>query len=130
MSFQMAVKESTEIPNSKIYHDVLTPEQAKACLNVHQESLTVHTQIQSGMMLMGADWDLQEIHDLLDNPNVILQIGGSHCIAIGHGLVAIRPNDKPLFISHNDKLFELKNANQLSVVKVPFDGPEPVAGGQ
>jgi len=92
------------------YVDVLSPEQAKECLSIDLESLTVHTEIQSGMMLMGADWDLQEIHELLDDPNVIIQIGGSHCIAIGHGLVAIRPNDKPLFISHNEKLLELKAA--------------------
>jgi len=111
------------------YVDVLSPEQAKECLSIDLESLTVHTEIQSGMMLMGADWDLQEIHELLDDPNVIIQIGGSHCIAIGHGLVAIRPNDKPLFISHNEKLLELKAANQLSVVKPPQVGPSELLAG-
>ena len=103
------------------YVDVLSPEQAKECLSIDLESLTVHTEIQSGMMLMGANWDLSEIYELLENPNNITQIGGPHCIKNGHGLCVNRPNEKPLFIAHNNNLFEMAKL-QLPIVYIDENG--------
>jgi hypothetical protein len=80
---------------------ILTPDQAIAMLDPEAER--IHTFVQAGPCLLGADHDSQ---DLLDEINSALQleIGGEMCCRMNHGLVVWRGKTDPLFVECRDGL--------------------------
>jgi hypothetical protein len=55
----------------------------------------IHTFRSIGRVLIGADWDREELVDLINRSHC--EIGGSKSIALGHGLVIWSGTD-PLFV--------------------------------
>ena len=74
--------------------ELLTVEQAVALL---PDGDDIHTMVQSGGMTIGADWSRESVLELLATTSRI-EVGGPNCQAMGHGLIAWRPNGRPLFI--------------------------------
>ncbi len=83
----------------------ITPQEAGECLIVKDNQ--VHNFIQAGFGLVGADWDVQDVAELLDEATSI-EIGGEQCRKLGHGLVAIKEGEAYFFEADNDKLNELE----------------------
>lgn len=84
----------------------LTPEQAIACLN---EGDQIHTFLNPGNILLGADWSREEVIETLQNHPDKIEIGGDQCRAMKHGLVVWR-GDEPVFIeADEDKLKQFDN---------------------
>lgn len=53
----------------------------------------IHTQIQNGMMFIGADWSREDVITKIENSDV-REITGPHARAIGHGLVLYNQDAK------------------------------------
>jgi hypothetical protein len=73
--------------------ELLTYDQAVALL---PDGETVHTFMQAGPVLLGADWSRAAILDLLTATDC-LEVPGPEAQAMGHGLVAWR-GGSPVFI--------------------------------
>jgi hypothetical protein len=72
----------------------LTYDEAVALLPDGEE---VHTVVQAGNVLIGADWSRASILELL-RTSPRREVTGPAAQAMGHGLAAVRPNGLPLFI--------------------------------
>jgi hypothetical protein len=71
----------------------LTYEQAEALLPDGEQ---VHTFLDGGVALIGADWDRDQVLALLRDGHP--ELSGESATAMGHGLVAFRPDAGPVFI--------------------------------
>jgi hypothetical protein len=71
----------------------LTYEQAVAMLPDGEQ---VHTFLDGGLALIGADWDREQVLALLRTGAP--EMSGEQATAMGHGLVAFRPDAGPVFI--------------------------------
>lgn len=87
----------------------LTPQQARDCLVI--EDKQVHNFMQAIFGLIGADWHIYDVEELLDNATSI-EIGGEHCRKLGHGIVAIKNGESYFFEADNDKLEKLEKEMQ------------------
>lgn len=56
----------------------------------------IHTFMQGGPALVGADWDRSAVIDLLRDGEP--ELSGEMATSMGHGLVACRADGKPVFI--------------------------------
>ena len=74
---------------------MLTPEQAESML---AEGDTVHTFLNPGGILLGADWNRQEAVDLIKSSHQ-REIGGSMCQSMGHELVVWRDEQTPVYMA-------------------------------
>lgn len=75
--------------------DRIPVEDALALLAVFDGS--VHTFLQSGTMLVGADWALEDVQTLLDLHGAVLT--GGIAAGMGHGVAVVRPDGSPLFLA-------------------------------
>jgi len=91
---------------------LLTPEQAKEVLSVHNGK--VHTFLNGGGMLIGADHDKESIYESIDNAD-ILEVTGPSAQAMGHGLGIFRKGAKNqgdiLFVETNMELLKKYDAS-------------------
>lgn len=71
----------------------LSYEQAEAMLPDGEQ---VHTFLDGGLALIGADWDRDQVLMLLRDGHP--ELSGEAATAMGHGLVAFRPYAGPVFI--------------------------------
>lgn len=62
---------------------------------------TVHVYCNPNGMLIGADWDLKDVHSEFESHPDSIEIGGEMCRRMGHAIVVHR-NDGPWFFA-NDK---------------------------
>ena len=80
----------------------ITQEEA---MSVLPEGEDIHTFINSGGMLIGADWSRQNVEERLRN-SVKIEIAGGVARNMGHGIVSYLQNAKYqgdlLFISHDE----------------------------
>ena len=79
----------------------LKPQQALDCLIIKEKQ--VHNFIQAGFGLIGADWNIQQVTECLDEANSI-EIGGEQCRQLGHGIVVIKGENVYFFEADNKKL--------------------------
>lgn len=81
----------------------LTKEEVLSCLKNNDY---VHTFINAGFGLIGADWSIENLIEKLDNAEDI-QIGGESCRAMQHGIVIFPKNAKKqsdlYFVECDDK---------------------------
>lgn len=68
----------------------LSEEEAISILPDGQE---IHTQIQNGLMLIGADWSREDIIDKIQKSD-IREVTGPYARAMGHGLALYNKNAK------------------------------------
>ena len=87
----------------------LTPQQAFDCLEIKDRQ--VHNFIQAGFGLLGADWDIQDVQECLDEATSI-EIGGKQCRALRHGIVAIKGKKAYFFEANEKKLKQLEEENK------------------
>jgi len=66
----------------------------------------IHTFRSIGSVLIGADWEREELVDLINRSHC--EIGGSRSIALGHGLVIWSGTD-PLFVHTIDDNESINN---------------------
>lgn len=97
--------------NEKIIH--LTKEEVLYCL---KDSEYIHTYKNAAFGLIGADWQKNELIDLLDEADDI-QIGGEGCRSMGHGIVIFPSGAKYqsqlVFVEcDNDKLLEIEKTKE------------------
>jgi hypothetical protein len=62
----------------------------------------IHTVVQLGSILLGADWDRADILELL-RTSPRLDVTGPAAQASGHGLAAQRDDGRPLFIETREQ---------------------------
>lgn len=75
----------------------LTPEQA---LDVLPAGEFIHTFMQGGRVLVGAEWDRADVEkSVRENP---CELSGPAATAMGHGLVIMEP-DGPVFIATDEE---------------------------
>lgn len=90
----------------------LTAEQAISCLC---DEDTVHVFTDTGFILVGADWAKNEVVELLQSAGYI-QIGGSVCRAMGHGIVVFpkgaKVHSELLFVQCDDKKLSQFDTNK------------------
>lgn len=86
----------------------LTREQAETALISNQDG-SVHTFVQSGYALIGADRSKDSINEMLASAE-LLQIGGENCRAMEHGVVIDCGNSRFFLHADNDKLKEYEEA--------------------
>lgn len=79
--------------------DELTPDEAIALLPEGDE---VHTFIQSGAMLIGADWPRGDVVELITARGGASR-SGPMATSMSHGLVVERSGDRPLFIETREE---------------------------
>lgn len=74
--------------------DTLTLEEALALLNIRQEPdrEVVHTFVDGGLALIGADWDLAELRR--EARQWPIKVAGPGATAMGHGVVIQRPDNE------------------------------------
>ena len=91
-------------------HRYISVEQALASFDTYEEPeydssgpipgserLRVHTFITAFGILMGADCDLSYIEALMKDSRP--ELAGPHMTAMKHGIVLLRPGERPLFIA-------------------------------
>jgi len=64
----------------------------------------VHTFLNPGHMLLGADWSMKAFVDAVEESDQI-EIGGDQCKSMGHGLVIWRGDD-PVFIECDEEIIK------------------------
>lgn len=79
----------------------LTKEQALDCLIIKDKQ--VHNFIAAPFGIVGADWNIEEVKQCLEEAKHI-EIGGEQCRKIGHGVAVICKNDIYFFEADNEKL--------------------------
>ena len=86
----------------------LTPDEAKALLSDEESIHTFRSDLIN--VLVGCDWPKDEIIKAIDNNPDKIEIGGSACKAMGHGLV-IWTGKTPLFVEvDKDKLQAIEDS--------------------
>ena len=78
----------------------ITPEQALSILNEGEE---IHTFRNPNGMLLGADWDRQNVIDEINKEGAVLEIGGETCRKMNHGLVI----NQSLFVEADEEKIKL-----------------------
>jgi len=82
---------------------LLTVRQALALLPEGEE---VHTFLDGGRILVGADWSRESVEQLIRSAESC-EIGGPACVDMGHGLVVLRKGGKNhgdyVFVKHDEK---------------------------
>jgi hypothetical protein len=89
--YRIATKKDFEDSPPRVY---LTVDQAIDCL---PDKKRVHTFLNPGGMLMGADWNRESCIETFNNYPDYIMIGGDMCRGMKHGLVVWRDNE-PVFI--------------------------------
>ena len=69
---------------------ILTPEEA---ISILPEGDYIHTFIENGIAMIGADWSREEVIDKLNRSDTI-EITGENARNLGHGLAAYNDNIK------------------------------------
>ena len=77
----------------------LTVEEAKSLL---PKGKTIHVYCNPGGMLIGADWSRKDVLTELEGRPDSIEIGGSKCRRIGHGIV-VHTNEGPWFFEQKKK---------------------------
>lgn len=81
----------------------LTVEQA---LEVVAKGNEVHTFLDGGFMLVGADWSRKAVVSLIKNADQ-REVGGAGCMGMGHGLVVLKKGGKTrgdlVFVKHDEE---------------------------
>lgn len=67
----------------------ITPEEA---INVLPGGETIHTFISNGVMLIGADWDREDVLKNINDPEYVIEITGPEARNLGHGLAVYLKN--------------------------------------
>lgn len=80
---------------------VLTKEQALSCLIIKGNQ--VHNFVPAPFGIIGADWNIEDVKECLENANSI-EIGGGQCRNLGHGIAVIKEENVYFFEADNDKL--------------------------
>ena len=75
---------------------VLTTEEAFERLQVHHGSIHTFITPLPGGMVIGADWSVDDIRELIDEYGA--ELAGPDATAFGHGVVVIRPGRNPIFL--------------------------------
>jgi hypothetical protein len=58
----------------------------------------IHTFMQAGPVVIGADWDRAKILELLREAGPEIEVTGPSAQSMGHGLAAYRADGEPVFI--------------------------------
>ena len=95
---------------------MLTAEEA---ISILPDSDEIHTQIQKGMMFIGADWSREDIIDKI-HKSEIREITGPFARGMGHGLVLYNKNAK----YQSDLLFVETDKERLDALDQPKEEAE------
>lgn len=107
--FNSCIKSLNENESEEEHRIFLTKEQALQCLIINDGQ--VHNFISSGLSLIGADWNIEDVKKLLEEADTI-EVGGKSCRSLGHGIAVIKNNEAYFFAADNEKLNLLEKNNE------------------
>lgn len=85
---------------------------AEEAINVLPEGKTIHTFLSNGVMLVGADWDREDVLEKINDPEYLIEITGPESRSLGHGLAVYHKNCTRL----SDVLFVETDKEQLDAL--------------
>lgn len=84
---------------------IITPAQAIELIN---DGDYIHVFRNPSGMLIGADWSRQSVIDTINKDGAVLEIGGSQCRGLGHGLVI----NESIFVEANEEKIKILDINE------------------
>lgn len=73
----------------------MTVEEAFELLQIEGDK--IHTVVQGGPALIGADWTVDDVREVMSEYGV--ELAGPDATSMGHGLVTVREGNRPVFFA-------------------------------
>lgn len=75
-------------------------EQAIFLMKLQEDGERVHTIMVGGPMILGADWDVEQVRNAVESGGT-LELGGPGAMSLGHGIMLVRKGMPLVGIEHD-----------------------------